>query len=246
MDTLENSVKQVNLKTSVTCGDDYMEIALQRMYFPNTDYRNLHLQSTSCRATVTQHNISLRTGLDGCGTTYLETNDTIEFWNEVNDDQRYKSGDPSAISREGLIVLPFYCKYTRRRLVSTSFRPSKKILHASEGNFGNFTFSMNLFRSSQYQKPYSPLDYPVSLNEPLWIQFEVKDTNADLVVFAESCRATTSINPNSLPKYVLLEQGCVRDPTMVYSRQPRQLKCNVSTSNRSVLCIPIRRLCIYT
>ncbi|KAK3754731.1 hypothetical protein QZH41_019372 [Actinostola sp. cb2023] len=156
---------------------------------------------------MTQQTISLRTGLDDCGTTNLESDDTIKFWNEVNDDQRNKSEDPSSITRDALIVLPFYCKYARRRLVSSSsFKPSKKVIHASEGNFGNFTFFMNLFRSSQYKNPYTPRDYPValSLNKPLWIQFEVKDTKVDLVVFAESRSATTSPNPNSLPKYVLL------------------------------------------
>ena len=32
---------------------------------------------------MTQQTISLRTGLDDCGTTNLESDDTIKFWNEV-------------------------------------------------------------------------------------------------------------------------------------------------------------------
>jgi len=55
--------------------------------------------------------------------------------NQVNDDQRYKSGDPSAITRDALIVLPFYCKYARKKLLSTRFKPSTKTIHASEGWF---------------------------------------------------------------------------------------------------------------
>ncbi|KAK3740322.1 hypothetical protein QZH41_008775, partial [Actinostola sp. cb2023] len=212
-----------DLKSSVTCGEDYMEITLQTKYFPNTDYRNLHLKSPSCKAKMTSpRTISFRTGLDGCGTTHSETDDTITFSNEVNNDQRNQSKDPSAITRDALIVLPFYCKYSRKKLLSSSFKPSKKIVHASEGQFGSFTFSMNLFKSSEYKQPYTPVDYPValSLNTPLWIQFAVKDTKVDLVVFAESCSATPSPDPNSSTKYVFLEQGCVKDPTMAYLQDP--------------------------
>ncbi|KAK3754727.1 hypothetical protein QZH41_007046 [Actinostola sp. cb2023] len=127
---------------------------------------------------------------------------------------------PTTVEAPTTQILPTTVEAPTTQILPTTVEAPTTQIRPTTGNFGNFTFSMNLFRSSQYQKPYSPLDYPVSLNEPLWIQFEVKDTNADLVVFAESCRATTSINPNSLPKYVLLEQGCVRDPTMVYSHNP--------------------------
>ena len=77
------------------------------------------------------------------------------------------------------------------------------------GNFGNFTFTMDLYKTSQYQTPYSPFDYPVkvSLDQTLWVQFEVKNAIADLVVFADSCRATTSVKPNSYPQYVFLKGG---------------------------------------
>ena len=55
--------------------------------------------------------------------------------NQVNNDQRNQSKDPSAITRDALIVFPFYCKYSRKKLLSSSFKPSKKIVHASEGWF---------------------------------------------------------------------------------------------------------------
>jgi hypothetical protein len=72
-----------DLKTQVTCEDNYMAIDLMNPYFSDIDWRNLHLKDSSCRATKKTYSTNLRTPLDGCGTTYREHNKTVVFWNEV-------------------------------------------------------------------------------------------------------------------------------------------------------------------
>ncbi|XP_031549144.1 ZP domain-containing protein-like [Actinia tenebrosa] len=200
-----------------------MQINLTKRHFPGVDWRNIHLNDKSCRATITPNTMNLRTPLNGCGTIYREHNNKIAFWNEVSNDGRgHGPGNGSTITRGNNLVIPFYCEYGRQKIVSTSFSAAKKIVYASEGSYGNFTFTMDLYQTSRYSTPYSPSAYPVVVypNQPLWVQYEVKNTNADLVVFAENCRATPSNDPNASPQHVFLQRGCINDPTMVYSYDP--------------------------
>ncbi|XP_031552328.1 ZP domain-containing protein-like [Actinia tenebrosa] len=88
--------------------------------------------------------------------------------------------------------------------------------------YGNITFIMDLYQTSNYSTPYSPSAYPVVVypNQSLWVQYEVKSTTFDLVVFAENCCANNSTNPDSFPQHVFLERGCIVDSTMVYFHNP--------------------------
>ena len=77
------------------------------------------------------------------------------------------------------------------------------------GGFGNFTFRMDLFKSSAYRYPYAADDYPISvqLNQLLYIQYSVESLKSSLIVFADTCRATPSRDPYSSPQYVFLKNG---------------------------------------
>lgn len=75
----------LDLKVEVTCDTRHMEVELKKYYFPNVDWRNLHLKDRVCRARLTFYGsvIRLRTSLDGCGTNFTEQNDMLVFENKV-------------------------------------------------------------------------------------------------------------------------------------------------------------------
>ena len=68
---------------------------------------------------------------------------------------------------------------------------------------------MHMYKSDNYRDKYSPSEFPVSvdLGQQLRIQVKVTDAIGDLVVFAETCRATLSTDPTSSPNYVFLKHG---------------------------------------
>jgi len=68
---------------------------------------------------------------------------------------------------------------------------------------------MHMYKSVDYNQKYQPFEYPVtvSLNQPLWIMFEVVNATDLLVVFADTCFATPSANAYSYPKYEFLTNG---------------------------------------
>jgi hypothetical protein len=79
----------------------------------------------------------------------------------------------------------------------------------SIGGEGNFSLSMDVFKSSAYRQQYSSQDYPVlkHLSDNLYIQYSINTSNPNLVVRAETCRATTSNKPYESPQYVFIADG---------------------------------------
>ena len=77
------------------------------------------------------------------------------------------------------------------------------------GGQGNFTLSMEVFKGSDFREPYTPQDHPVSktLSDRLYIQYFVNSTNPNLVVRAETCRATPINAPHNTPQYVFIADG---------------------------------------
>ena len=77
------------------------------------------------------------------------------------------------------------------------------------GGQGNFSLSLDVFESSNYRQPYTTQDYPVlkSLSDYLYIQYYINTSNSDLVVRAETCRATPTNQPYDSPQYVFISDG---------------------------------------
>ncbi|EDO35823.1 predicted protein [Nematostella vectensis] len=78
---------------------------------------------------------------------------------------------------------------------------------------------MALYRNQSFSTSFESREYPISieLDEPLYVGHSVTSSTADLVVFAETFRATTTGNPNSLPHYDFIRDGCEVDDTMTYN-----------------------------
>ncbi|XP_032231651.1 ZP domain-containing protein [Nematostella vectensis] len=124
----------------------------------------------------------------------------------------------SSVIRTKNFHYPFQCTYGRRSTVSTSYSHTGNYF-ASEDAYGNFTFKMALYRNQSFSTSFESREYPISieLDEPLYVGHSVTSSTADLVVFAETFRATTTGNPNSLPHYDFIRDGCEVDDTMTYN-----------------------------
>lgn len=194
---------------SVTCEEDHMEIEIAVTKFPKLDPAKFHLKDKNCLSTVSGDVIKLRTSLNDCGTTAVENSNTTIYQNVVRAYDIVNSSAEVSVTRDEDLTLPFNCSYNRRDTVSmTSFQPLRRV-DAAEGSLGNFTFLMDLFTANDFQTPYTEKDYPLSIqiNDPVFVQFQVKASKADLHIFAEKCLATTTTSETSKPSYVFLESG---------------------------------------
>ncbi|XP_048584132.1 ZP domain-containing protein-like [Nematostella vectensis] len=123
----------------------------------------------------------------------------------------------SQVTRVRNFRFPFSCTYGRNQIVSTSYSHVGRYM-ASEGGYGNFTFKMSLYRNNSYKGSYESREYPIDIgvDEPLFLEYGVS-SSTDLIVFAETCRATTTGSPNSWPQYDFIKDGCAVDNTMTYN-----------------------------
>ncbi|KAL9987824.1 hypothetical protein ACROYT_G002192 [Oculina patagonica] len=206
---------------SVTCGDYEMLVSFEKSAFSSLDASRLHLQYPFCPASENFTHIYLTTSLNDCGTTFVETGDTLVFSNKVIQDALaiQGSGDDGStlITREHDFELAFHCSYSRKKLLSLYFVPEGRVDVPGVGGFGNFTFRFNVYRSSAYSTPYNDNEFPVemTLNDYMYFEYSV-DSSADLVIMAENCRATKNPDFYSSPHYTIIENGCARDTSLIH------------------------------
>ena len=105
---------------SVTCGENNMTVSLEKKLFPFFQVDQLHLRYSSCRATQNSTHLLISTPLNGCGTAVNETQDALIFWNTIQADAVIID---NVITRSHDIRMPFYCSYSRKKLLSLSFAP---------------------------------------------------------------------------------------------------------------------------
>ncbi|CAH3033062.1 unnamed protein product, partial [Pocillopora meandrina] len=202
---------------SVSCGENSMTVSLVKQRFNYFTVNQLRLRYGSCKATENSTHFLIGTSLDSCGTQRNETEDYLIFWNEVLADALIING---VVTRSHHIKLPFYCRYSREKLMSLAFTP-QRIYYGNETGYGSFTFKMDFYRNSSFTTPFTEQDYPLSvvLNEYVYLQYSVA-SSADLVIMAENCKATKDASFYSWPQYTFLQNGCPTDSTLDYSYNP--------------------------
>ena len=91
--------------------------------------REVALSIPFCRATQNSTHLLIYTPLNGCGTQVNETQDALIFWNEIRADAVIID---NVITRTHDIRLPFYCHYSRNKMLSLSFKP-RNVYFGQEG-----------------------------------------------------------------------------------------------------------------
>ncbi|PFX27724.1 Oncoprotein-induced transcript 3 protein [Stylophora pistillata] len=212
-----NNLTCVDQTASVSCGDNKMTVYLEKRRFHYFQANQLRLRYASCKGTENSTHFLISTTLDSCGTLQNETRDFLIFSNEVHADALIID---NVVTRSHDIKLPFYCRYSRKKLLSLSFTP-KRIYVGNETGYGTFTFKMDFYKNSSFATHFTKQDYPLSvaLNEYVYLQYSVVST-ADLVIMAENCKATKDASFYSWPQYTFLRNGCPKDSTLDYSYDP--------------------------
>jgi len=212
-----NNLTCIEPGVTVACGKSNMTVALDKQTFPFFEVSKLHLRYSSCRATHNSTHLVIHTPLNGCGTQINETQDALIFWNEIQVDAVIID---NVITRTHDIKLPFYCRFSRKKMLSLSFKP-RNVYFGQEVGYGNFTFKMDFYKSAAFATPYTEKDYPlnVPLNDYVYLKYSV-ESSADLVIMAENCKATKDGSFYSWPQYNIIQNGCPRDTTMDYSYDP--------------------------
>ncbi|CAH1253989.1 ZAN [Branchiostoma lanceolatum] len=199
---------------SLTCDTSLMRVVFMREVLVGVDVNTMSLRDSSCRADVNKTHVVLTAPLNGCGTTAQDGTDTskISFTNEV------VSGAPvtdGVIIRDLELRWTFRCDYVREDVVGAGpilFPIPLPNVTIPIGN-GSFTFSMNLYHSEAYLRPFEQNEFPVkvTVNHNLHFGVAVASDVSGVVLFVENCKATPTSNYNDAKQYFIIRDGCEED-----------------------------------
>ncbi|XP_029948338.1 uncharacterized protein LOC115389057 [Salarias fasciatus] len=199
----------------VTCSQTAMRVEVKKNAAIRRNQDRLRLRDAgdaSCsleRRSNATHLVVLLS-LNACGTQIEEDEATITFKNEIT------SADlREIITRKPEIHIAVSCIYPKKANLTLGFR-HKNPYAFSQSGFGSFSFQFEFFQSQLFRRQVEGSSYPVevSLKQMVYMQIQASSSIPDTQLFVESCRATPYDNPESRVSYTIMEDGCVRDPTV--------------------------------
>ncbi|XP_078693765.1 uncharacterized protein LOC144923270 [Branchiostoma floridae x Branchiostoma belcheri] len=213
---ISGTQKTAEVIVNVDCHQDHMSVTFPRAALTEVDVETMHLLNDSCRATYTETEVTLRTGLQACGTTQESSDDKLIFSNEA-------FGSPvvhdNGAVRGATFSQRFQCEFVRQFVVSQertilfNIPPSSfKVVNGEN----QFTFEMHMFPSADFTETYKSADYPVqvSSSDQLHFGLSVNSPLNNLELFALHCLATPSDDPEASPSVNIIQDGCDIDTTL--------------------------------
>ncbi|XP_040184200.1 uncharacterized protein LOC120917168 [Rana temporaria] len=198
------------LDTSLICHDNTMTLIIATS--ANDQLNNIQLRLNDPKCLVSSNNTHLiaSVGYNSCGTVTEETEENIVFKNTATNHDM-----SSVITRQNGISIPFNCSFPKKNRVSASFRAHRSDFIFTEAGFGNFTYKIQFFTDSRFVEVNTQSPLEVILKELLYMEIQVSSSVPNIELFVESCKATPHDNPSDPIFYNIIENGCIKDNTVV-------------------------------
>ncbi|XP_033110879.1 uncharacterized protein LOC117111941 [Anneissia japonica] len=198
------------VQSDVVCDDSYMTIYIGDSTLVDVTNFPPHLIDSDCKTFYRTYKNGMYwlvfvTRYDRCGTTVNFEDEFVEYSNAVS----YKEvGNSTVISRETQHVLPVKCKLRNSGRSSINFDPQEvQLLGDDVEGSGNFSFTLDMYRESNFSIPYGNNDYPVvvDIGQTIYMGAHVTSYTGDIKLYIDYCVATPSSDENASPKYDLIE-----------------------------------------
>ncbi|XP_066287711.1 uncharacterized protein [Branchiostoma lanceolatum] len=232
MESLPVTVTQAteSVIVNVECDATSMGVQIPLAGLPGINSSRVRLTDPQCRGAVDSDTLVIRTDLMECGTTSQTTNgsDVIAFTNELVID---------ASPGQAVMSWPISCNFLVADWVGFEgegllFEIPKPSIQVEDGEH-KFNFNMHVFQSEAFASPFRTSDYPISVFpfEPLYFGLFVDTSLPGYVMFAETCFATPSPDPQATPRYNIIENGCHVDESLtVYDTSQLQFRFSISSA----------------
>lgn len=145
------------------------------------------------------------------------------------------SVNSSTIVRGEWRIVRLSCSFPRSHNMTSSFLPlpslNEEIVPETVvvDGMGIFQLHFDFYKTSKFESAYSKEDYPLisSLDKSFHVELRAEG-RSDLELFVKQCIATTpKEQPNSLD-YALIENGCVKDDTILFHPSSTTMKSRFS------------------
>ncbi|XP_018421317.1 PREDICTED: zona pellucida sperm-binding protein 3-like [Nanorana parkeri] len=199
----------------VQCGEDGMVITVQRDLYRNGKLVKpsaLSLGPQRCQPTTqSTDTVIFQVGLQDCGNDLQMTPDWMIYSTNLVYSPTSSTNVP--ITRTSSAVMPIRCYYTRYANVSSkAVRPTWVPFITTVSYEEKLNFSLTLMADDWS----GPRDSTVfQLGEKIYIEASVGiENHIDMILFVDSCVATITPDPNSSPRYEIINaNGCFVDGT---------------------------------
>ncbi|XP_037390881.1 transforming growth factor beta receptor type 3 isoform X1 [Pygocentrus nattereri] len=232
---------------SVRCEESRMVVSIDKesLQANGITKANITLQDPRCKATSNSTHYTLETPLTGCQTTkypshsspvVLYINSIVISYSEVRDGSGWPLDDEDLES--GDVLFPGYPDSPERTALETGHRSTiifnctyrKDQDAAGESHrlgFGrlpkepvdNVTFSMELFTTNLFRYPPLNSFLTISENKPIFVEISATKTDPDLGFMIQSCLISPDSNPLVPSMYMIIENICPTDDSVLYYPQ---------------------------
>ncbi|NXP53353.1 DMBT1 protein, partial [Heliornis fulica] len=193
--------------TTLLCLPDYMHAVVSRDYLQSQGYsaQMVTLNDSRCEPTVTSREVIFHIPYNSCGTTREENNDTINYSNMIK-----IASSGYIIRRKKDIHLHISCKMLQNTWVQVMY-VAEDTVDMYENQFGRYNVTINFYDSPSFLHEVHDFPYYVDLNQILYFQAHINNSDPNLVVFVDTC--VTSPDPGDFrtQAYDLIRNGCPRD-----------------------------------
>ncbi|XP_054546350.1 deleted in malignant brain tumors 1 protein-like [Talpa occidentalis] len=205
--------RPANDSTKLVCLPNHMQASVSRSYLQALGYspRDLVIPNWSgnreCQSQITSTQVTFLIPYTGCGTTKQVNNDTIAYSNLL-----IASVSRGIINRKKDLHIHVSCKMLEDTWVDTMYI-SNGTLERAAIQYSNFDVNISFFTSASFLYPVTSSPYYVSLDQNLYLQAEIMNSDMALSLFVDTCIASPYENDFTSLTYDLIRSGCVKDET---------------------------------
>ncbi|XP_041658897.1 zona pellucida sperm-binding protein 4-like [Cheilinus undulatus] len=157
-----------------------------------------------------------------CGTTNKEEEGYVVYENHMSSSYEVGIGPRGSITRDSHFELLFQCRYSGTAVEALIMEVEAVPPPVPVAAFGPLRVELKLGKGechskgcveeeAAYSSFYTPADYPVTkvLREPVYVEVGIVErSDPNIILNLEHCWATSSPDPESLPQWDLLLDGC--------------------------------------
>ncbi|KAK7901234.1 hypothetical protein WMY93_018003 [Mugilogobius chulae] len=209
----KTSISPSHTCSRVECSSDNMNIVISRSYLNSLGINgnNLYLNDQNCRPDISSYNVVFKFPINTCGTVRKFDFGRIVYTNAL----RAFSSDYGEITRQSLFKLNVSCRMEQDSVSQIIYEVDHHNNVSISGS-GRFNTSMAFYTSSNFYYQVTQVPYKVKLNQDLYVKVSLKRGDSTLVVFLDTCVASSSPHDFQTRSYNLIRNGCRADPTFYY------------------------------
>nr|XP_060624571.1 deleted in malignant brain tumors 1 protein-like [Anolis sagrei ordinatus] len=189
-----------------------MTARIKRTYLRSLGYNawEVYVNSSDsrCRPQITYEYITFYLPFNGCGTHRQESNnETIIYSNII------KTEAPEhIITRKRNFQFHIMCEMSANTIVETMFVAQNSV-DITEKHHGHYEMTLRCYESPSYSHQVYGFPYYVSINQVLYFEVILDNSDPNLILFLDTCKASPHAHDFENLTYPLIEHGCVQDST---------------------------------